>query len=205
MLGPFESYADALLAACTKIFSKPRASAGRQRHTESGTFWRVSSEYCAWVYYTPDGKYRVSKLTDQSTVDPLHRSKTCLLPSEVEDSNYPAGGINYVYALHNHPSGTDLSRDDIGFIVAEGALHGFEFQTREGTVRLSIVAFFAHDAANPTCDGFHQYVPVTGQLMRWTAERGRWSCRQTGRVMWNGNATDFYVQSASGSCFEGTP
>ncbi|WP_223754935.1 hypothetical protein [Myxococcus sp. RHSTA-1-4] len=47
MLGPFDAYSDALLAACGKILSKPHASAGRPGHQESGTFWRVSSEYCA--------------------------------------------------------------------------------------------------------------------------------------------------------------
>ncbi|QSQ21332.1 hypothetical protein JY651_40125 [Pyxidicoccus parkwayensis] len=205
LLGPFDSYADALLAACTRILSKPHASAGRQDHQEAGTFWRVSSEYCAWVYYTPDDPYLVSKLTDQSELDPLNRSKTCLLPSEVEDARYPASSIKYVYALHNHPHGTSLTKGDIRFIVQEGVLHGFEFQSRKGTVRLSIVAFYSHDVTNPTCDGFHQYVPVTGQLMNWSPTRGRWKCEQTGRVVWNEDATEFYVEPVTGACFEGTP
>ncbi|WP_223754934.1 hypothetical protein [Myxococcus sp. RHSTA-1-4] len=147
----------------------------------------------------------MSKLTDQSKIDPLHRTRTCLLPSQVEDSRYPASSIKYVYALHNHPYGSALSKSDIRFIVQEGAMHGFESQTREGVVRLSIVAFFSHDVANPTCDGFHQYVPVTGQLMRWTQTRGRWSCEQTGRVEWSGDGMDFAIKTATGPCFGGTP
>ncbi|MFP2929225.1 hypothetical protein ACLESO_29285 [Pyxidicoccus sp. 3LG] len=128
-----------------------------------------------------------------------------MLPSEVEDARHPASDIKYVYALHNHPYGSTLSKGDIRFIVAEGAMHGFEFQSRKGTVRLSIVAFFSHDATNPTCDGFHQYVPVTGQLMSWSQTRGQWSCEQTGRVVWNEDATDFYVEPATAPCFGGAP
>jgi hypothetical protein len=204
MLGPFDSYSDALLAACRKILTKPYASAGRQDHQEASTFWRVSSEYCAWVYYTPDDAYMVSKLTDQSWVDPLHRSKNCLLPSHVEDARYPPGSIQYIYALHNHPYGGALSRSDIRFIVGEGTVHGFEARTKEGVVRLSIIAFFSYGATAPACDGFHQYVPVTGQLMMWTQEQGRWRCEQTGHVVWNDDGTDFYVKETRGPCFKET-
>ncbi|TQF15248.1 hypothetical protein FJV41_14660 [Myxococcus llanfairpwllgwyngyllgogerychwyrndrobwllllantysiliogogogochensis] len=202
MLGPFESYSDALLAACGRILTKPHASAGRADNQEASTFWRVSSEYCAWVYYTPDDQYMVSKLTDQSAVDPLHRLKTCLLPSTVEDSRYPPNSIKYIYALHNHPFGSSLSRGDIRFIVEQGSAHGFEARTKDGVVRLSIVAFFANDLSKPACDGFHQYVPVTGHIMKWTRERNRWSCEQTAHVSWNEDATDFTLRATRSPCFE---
>ncbi|MCP3136977.1 hypothetical protein [Pyxidicoccus xibeiensis] len=205
MLGPFESYSAALLAACKKILEKPHASAGRQGQQESGTFWRTSSEYCAWVYYTPDDQYLVSKLTDQSMVDPLNRSKNCVLPSEVEDPRHPASSIKYIFALHNHPHGSMLSKSDIRVIVDKGSMHGFETRTREGVVRLAVVAFYSHDVSNSTCDGFHQYVPVTGQIMNWTQTRGRWRCEQTGRVTWNGDGTDFSIEETRAPCFGGSP
>lgn len=204
MLGPFDSYSDALLAACRRIFSKPNASAGRRDHPEFTTRWRVSSEYCAWLYYTPDQHYVVSKLTDQSRVDPLQRSKNCLLPSEVDDPRYPAGSIKYIYALHNHPYGSALSDDDIRFIVAEGATRGFESETKDGRLRLSIVAFFSSGTEEPSCDGFHQYIPLTGQLLKWTSLQGGWRCERTGFVVWHeGSELDFSITQSQGPCTRG--
>jgi hypothetical protein len=63
MLGPFESPQEGLLAACNRILRKPHATAGRKDHPQFEVRWRVSSEYCAWMYYTPDDKYLISKLT----------------------------------------------------------------------------------------------------------------------------------------------
>jgi hypothetical protein len=185
MLGPFDSYSDALLAACKRILAKPHASAGRRDHQDFQTRWRVSSEYCAWLYYTPDQQYVVSKLTDQSRVDPLQRSKSCLLPSVVEDARYPPESIKYIYALHNHPYGSALTEEDIHFIVSEGIAHGFESETKDGRLRLSVVAFFSSRVVEPTCDGFHQYIPMTGQLLKWTQGEDGWTCEQTGSVVWS--------------------
>ncbi len=198
--GPFDSASDALLAACKHILALPNASAGRVDHQDSHTRWRVSSEYCAWVYYTPDRKYELSRLTDQSLADPLHRRRSCVLPSVVEDQRYAPGSIKYIYALHNHPYGQTLSKLDIGFIVEEGASHGFEVQTKDGDLRLSIVAFFSNSFESPTCDGFHQYIPATGVVLKWTAAPGAWRCEQTGRVAWNEDLTDFSVQAMRASC-----
>jgi hypothetical protein len=201
MLGPYDSYSDALLAACGKILTKPNANAGRRDHQDFQTRWRVSSEYCAWLYYTPDQQYVVSKLTDQSRVDPLQRSKSCLLPSVVEDPRYPPEGIKYIYALHNHPYGSALTDNDIRFIVSEGAAHGFESDTKDGRLRLSVVAFFSNQVVKPTCDGFHQYIPVTGQLLKWTHAEGGWRCEQTGSVVWRGDGTQgFSIQKVSRPC-----
>ncbi|WP_342377727.1 hypothetical protein NVS55_00415 [Myxococcus stipitatus] len=185
LLGPFNSPSSALLAACRKILRKPHANAGRHDRQDFDVRWRVSSEYCAWLYYTPDQNYVVSKLTDQSKVDPLHRSKSCLLPSVVDDPRYPPDSIKYIYALHNHPYGSELTENDIHFIVSEGVAHGFESETKDGRLRLSIVAFFSRDVAEPSCDGFHQYIPLTGQLLQWTRDGKRWQCEQTGRVQWS--------------------
>lgn len=88
MLGPFDSYGDALIAACNKILSKPHATAGRKDHPHFEMRWRVSSEYYAWIYYTPDDKYVVSKLTDQTHVDPALRSPVGPpVPEEAEDES----------------------------------------------------------------------------------------------------------------------
>src|SRR5690606_28980440 len=58
--GPFDSFADALIAACPLILSLPRATAGRRDEQGFNVRWRVSAEYCAWMYYTPDDKYEMS-------------------------------------------------------------------------------------------------------------------------------------------------
>ncbi|NBD10565.1 MULTISPECIES: hypothetical protein [Corallococcus] len=204
LLGPFESSSDALLAACGKILSKPHASAGRPDHPSFDTRWRVSSEYCAWLYYTPEHRYVVSRLTDQSRVDPVQRSKSCLLPSRVVDARYPAEALRYIYALHNHPYGSALSANDLRFIVSEGRVHGFESETESGRVRLSIVAFFSNVMEPASCDGFHQYIPLTGQLLKWTRDASGWRCEQTGRVTWqDAEALDFTIQKLQGPCMRG--
>jgi hypothetical protein len=200
MLGPFNSYSDALLAACRKILTKPNATAGRPDQQDFSTRWRVATEYCAWVYYTPDHKYVVSKLTDQANVDPANRYKSCLLPSSVDDSRYPPGSIKYIYALHNHPLGSTLSPSDIDLIVSMGDLHGFETNTKNGVVRLSLVAFFSEKIVEPTCDGFHQYIPLTGQILTWTRTPSRWDCRQTGLVTWRKDRKTFDVKQLDSSC-----
>ncbi|MCP3063340.1 hypothetical protein LXT21_31630 [Myxococcus sp. K38C18041901] len=201
LLGPFSSPSSALLAACRKILAKPNASAGAREHPDFEVRWRASSEYCAWVYYTPEQQYVMSKLTDQSRVDPLQRSKSCLLPSMVDDPRYPADSIRYIYALHNHPYGSSLTESDIQFIVSEGMVHGFESETKDGRLRLSVVAFFSRSASEPSCDGFHQYIPLTGQMLKWTRADASWRCEQTGSVRWSDtDDRKFTVQKVSRPC-----
>lgn len=205
LLGPFDSPSDALLAACGKILSKPHANSGRPDHPGFNARWRVSSEYCAWLYYTPDHHYVVSRLTDQSRVDPAQRSKSCLLPSRVVDARYPPEALRYIYALHNHPYGSALSPNDLRFIISEGRVHGFESETKTGRVRLSIVAFFSNEVEPSSCDGFHQFIPLTGQLLKWTRAASGWRCEQTGRVTWHdADALDFTIQKLQGPCLRGT-
>jgi hypothetical protein len=182
MLGPFSSYSDALLAACRKILTKPNATAGRPDQQDFSTRWRVAAEYCAWVYYTPDQKYVISKLTDQSRIDPTQKTKTCILPSEVDDQRYPPDSIKYIYALHNHPYDGILSLDDIRYIASQAERHGRQIETKDGTLRLATVAFFSNNLMGPTCDGFHIYIPDTNQLLKWTRIQDGWECRQTGYV-----------------------
>lgn len=200
MLGPFESPEDGLLAACTKILSKPHATAGRKDHPHFKERWRVSSEYCAWIYYTPDDKFVISKLTDQTQVDPTLRSKRCILPPYVEDQRFPPGSIKYVVALHNHLYDDKVSRRDIEFIVDQGVEHGFEAETKQGRIVLSVVAFFSNDFEKPMCDGFYQYFPATHQIWKWAHGEDGWECRQTHLVVWSDDYSVPYVKEADAPC-----
>lgn len=200
MLGPFNSLPNALLAACNKTMRKPNATAGRPDQQDWATRWRFSSEYCAWIYYTPDHKYVVSKLTDQSRVDPTQRTKTCVLPSEVEDPRFPPDSIKYIYALHNHPMGSTVSEFDIRFIISEALRHGFKSETKDGTHHLSLVAFFARGTVEPTCEGFHQYIPAWNLLLTWTRQTGRWECKQTGLVVVDESMNTIDIKPVNAAC-----
>jgi hypothetical protein len=201
--GPFSSFQDALLAACDKIITKPNAVAVRPDSPNFETYWRVASEYCAWIYYTPDEKYEMSKLTDQSEVNPTNNSRTCLLPSDVADQRHPPDSIKYICAIHNHLFDDPVSRHDIGYIVSQAYKHGAESETKDGITQISAVAFFANDRANPACDGFYQYIPASHHILKWTHARGQWTCEQTGRVVWEDDGVTFSIQKANGPCVEG--
>jgi hypothetical protein len=181
--GPFDSYSDALIAACPLILSKPNATAGRVGSQDFHLRWRASSEYCAWLYYTPDHKYEMSMLTDQAKPN-LGDRKTCALPPFVDDPRYPAASLKYIFALHNHPFQGRLSDDDIGFIVKMGLAHGFETHTRDGKVRLAVIAFFSNsnDFEHPSCDGFFEFIPATAEMLKWIHERDDWHMERVGFV-----------------------
>lgn len=193
-LAIFDSYNEALFATCQKIVEKPHASAGRQppstalREEQDGfeLRWRISTEYCAWMYYTPDGKYVVSKLTDQTKPQPTEATKRCFLPSTVDDPRFPPGSIKYVFVLHNHPDDTPISKDDVIYIVSQGLKHGFTTPTKDGDLRLSIIAFFSNSHEQPSCDGLYVYSPEGGRILKYTRDQGLWRCEQTHLVEWNG-------------------
>src|SRR4051794_3824690 len=85
--GPYDSFSDALIAACPVILSKPHAIVGHIKDPKLAL--RLSAEYCAWLYYTPDDKYEMSMLTDQSSPgDVLARRRSCRLPDDVDDRRY---------------------------------------------------------------------------------------------------------------------
>ncbi|WP_239014728.1 hypothetical protein [Archangium violaceum] len=181
--GPFQNYSDALLSACPLILEKPHATAGRPDDPNFDLYWRLSTEYCAWLYHTPDGNYELSMLA-ASAVQDDSKKRRCDLPAFVEDPRYPAEGLGYVFVLHNHPYTDTLTELDIRFIVDMGRIHGFEVQTKKQKVPLSIVAFFSNNKP-PRCDGFYQYAPLTGQILKWTVdERGMWDRKSTATVIW---------------------
>jgi hypothetical protein len=198
----FESYQAALLTACEKIVTKPQATAGRRGSQGFDVRWRAGSEYCAWIYYTPDGKYVLSKLTDQSSMAPEAAYKTCKLPSQVSDQRFPSESLQYIYALHNHLYDDPVSQQDMQFIISRGSEHGFEAETRSGKVQLSIVAFFSNEVASPHCDGFYQYIPSRSRIFKWT-HVAEWSCKQTHVVDWNDDFSKASLTEAPDSCSGG--
>jgi len=182
-IGPFPSYSDALISACSLILGKPHAIAGRTSDPNFGLYWRLSTEYCAWIYYTPDGNYEMSMLAASAVQDDATKRR-CNLPTFVDDPRYPADSLGYIFVLHNHPYTDTLTELDIRFIVSMGRIHGFEVQANKQRIPLSIVAFFSNDK-QPRCDGFYQYAPLTGQILKWTVNaQGEWNRESTATVTW---------------------
>ncbi|NPD27803.1 hypothetical protein [Corallococcus exiguus] len=72
-------------------------------------------------------------------------------------------------------------------IISMGRVHGWVMDVGGKNVPLSIVAFFSNsdDLDHPSCDGFFQYIPVTGELKKWTGGvRGGWRQEVLGMVTW---------------------
>lgn len=183
--GPFDTYSDALISACSMLLRQPHATAGRPSDMNFRLRWDLSQEYCAWIYYTPDERFEMSMMA----VTPLQDARgkrTCRLPPTVDDARYPPESIGYVYLLHTHPYEGELTEQDIRYIVSMGLAHGWEVKTKEGMLRLSLVAFFSasNDPSKPSCDGFFQYTPTTGDLSKWTQVRSQWSRKSLGTVVW---------------------
>lgn len=194
--GPFDSYRDALLAACPVILSQRGANAGYRGDTSFSARWRVSTEYCAWLYYTPDNKYEMSRLVESSQPVPPddQDERGCTLPAFVDDARYPSRSLKHLYVLHNHPgTPTNISTRDITAVINAAKIHGKFIETREGKIPISIVAFFsAHYDPNPTtCDGFYEYNSGATEVVKWTHDdQGRWTQVKAGAVIWD-NATEF--------------
>lgn len=185
--GPFDSLSDALISACPLILSLPRATAGRRDEQGFNVRWRVSSEYCAWLYYTPDEKYEMSMLVESTDPLPLNEldERTCGLPAFVEDSRYAPGSLKHIYVLHNHPSPISLSMRDVQAIARAAKIHGRFVETKEGKIPVSIVAFFANAYApeRPACDGFFEYNVANYELVKWVPEpQGRWRREKVGTI-----------------------
>ncbi|RKH39879.1 hypothetical protein D7X12_22355 [Corallococcus sicarius] len=190
--GPFPSFSEALQAACPFILSKPNAVAAHLRHQDPRLAFRASTEYCAWLYYTPDHLYEMSMLTDRAAPDDLVSGKrSCILPSTVADARYAPGELKYIFALHNHPFGGPPSPGDLRFTDEMARVHAWAIETRDSKVLLSIIAFFsnARDAEHPTCDGFYQYVPATRDMLKWTRAAKGWDRETLGTVTWINTTT----------------
>jgi hypothetical protein len=187
--GPFDDSSDALSAACSLILSKPNASVGHIKDPELAL--RVSTEYCAWMYYTPDDKYRMSMLTDQSDADDIQKKKrTCRLPSFVDDPRYQPWDLKYIFALHNHPFGGPLSLRDMRKIISLANFHEWVVETKGGKVPIAIIAFFSRsDRDHPSCDGYYQYTPETRALQEFSKTPDGWLRKELGTVTWINSTT----------------
>lgn len=64
--GPHVLAADALTAACPLILSKPNATVVHLQEAQPEVALRAATEYCAWLYVTPEGHYEMSMLSDSS-------------------------------------------------------------------------------------------------------------------------------------------
>jgi hypothetical protein len=187
--GQFDNFMDALSAACDLVLSKPYASV--VGIPDPALALRLAEEYCAWLYYAPDDKYRMSMLTNQSDGDEVQtRRKTCKLPTYVNDPRYPAWSIKYIFALHNHPFGSPLSFSDLQKIIALANTHEWVVNTKDGKIPLAVVAFFSTSGGSESkCDGFFQYTPETRELIRFTKTPGEWLRTDIGKVTWIDSVT----------------
>ena len=193
--GPFNSFSDALKAACPLILSKPNATVVHLQESDPKLALRVATEYCAWLYYTPEHKYELSMLTDVAAPgSALQGEASCLLPPNVDDPRYAPSSIKYIFLLHNHPFSSKISRLDINFAIAMANAHTPTVEAGNRTIPLSVVAFFSNskDNQNPTCDGFYQYTPATRELLKWTNTEGEWKREKIGMVNWISD-TDFTI------------
>jgi hypothetical protein len=179
--GPFPTYSDALLTACHKILSYDNAVVTRPVSPRLRFARSIPKEYCAWIYSTPEGQYEMSLVA----MNPHQKQMRCKLPDHVLDPHFTSESLGYVFAVHNHPLGSELSLDDIGFIVKQASIHGLTVQTHEKEVDLGIAAFFSQGStvSAPRCDGFYLYFPRTGELLKWTqSPRQGWVKKQYGWV-----------------------
>ena len=115
----------------------------------------------------------------------------------MSDSRYRADEIQYLFVVHNHPYEGEISRNDIRFIVEQGAVHGFSVKTKDRDVPISIIAFYSRsERGNATCDGFFQYIPSTRELMKWSmGDEGKWKDEVYGRVEWRGDDFDIIYEA----------
>lgn len=194
--GSFDAYWNALLAACPLILSQRGASAGHQGDMNFSMHWRASTEYCAWLYYTPDDKYELSRLVQSTSPIPPDNQgeRGCTLPAFVDDPRYPAKSLKHLYILHNHPgTPTNISEKDITAVVNAAKIHGEFVETKQGRIPVSIVAFFSrhYEPSSTGCDGFFEYSRGSSEVVKWTPdERGQWHREKAGTVIWD-SKTDF--------------
>jgi|GEM_PF-2939853 len=127
-----------------------------------------------------------------AAVNAIQKEVACRLPDHVLDHRYNMDSLGYVFAVHNHPWGKELSFDDIGFIVEEARIHGLTFKTQDKELDLGIAAFYSTGTspyADP-CDGFYLYLPRTGVLSKWSkSEQGAWMQKPYAQVTLREKAT----------------
>ena len=141
---------------------------------------RTATEYCAWLLLPTHGAQvrRMSMLTDLSRSDDFtKRTKTCLLPTFVNDPRYARRPQVHLRSPQSPLRLSPLStRPSLHLRKKARIIHDWEVETRHGKIRLAIIAFFSRSRSpsTPSCDGFYQYVRPHIELMTWTHTQGHW-------------------------------
>ncbi|MFY2560684.1 hypothetical protein ACN469_23980 [Corallococcus terminator] len=168
-IGPYKDYLEALVEACHYVQAKPAEREGPS---------------CLWLYYSREQPYFMGRLSKPLKVDPERDSTSCLLPWRLDDPRYPPGSSRNTTVLYGGVHGSELSEDELYFMVLEGDRHGIENESGRGSAWLSIALTIARNARTPSCDGFHEYIPITGQVFRRMRSAEGWRCEVTGEVRW---------------------
>ncbi|WP_224362103.1 hypothetical protein [Hyalangium versicolor] len=149
--------------------------------------WDEATEYCAWIYQTPDGAYELSWIGTNEIQD-RSEYRRCDIPPRVLDARYnddpklpPDRNLTYVFAVHSHPVASLLTRHDIGYIIKQGRSLQDSFHSM-GQFSIGIIAFFSrNDHDNPTCDGFFQYTLPLDELQGATKTIQKWTTHAAGK------------------------
>jgi hypothetical protein len=152
-----------------------------------------STEYCAWIYYTPQNNYDLSLIATPDSQSEADR-RFCNLPRRVIDARYvdgtgyPDARIQYAIAIHTHPSPRIFTQEDIIYIV-EMEQYLRETLHDNGQIRLGMAAFFSReDRDEPSCDGFFFYRTSARTIQMWTKnENGAWQSRDVATVSYKRN------------------
>lgn len=185
--GPFPSIGEALVAACKIIVRQPNAIIPvRPGDQNFDTYWRISREYCAWLYSGRDDEVEMSWLASNPVqVDP--RERTCDLPSFVEDHRYEPSSLAYLTVAHNHLYDENLSQKDLRFLVNMARIHGPRATFRGRPAWISTVAFFGREKhGDAECAGFYFYTLARPEeILRYEPDKNRdWSPSLEARVTW---------------------
>ncbi|HYH98981.1 MAG TPA: hypothetical protein VD972_23710 [Hyalangium sp.] len=191
--GPFLTYFDALVHACPRLMSLPGASKQKVELKRLGDFYVQysrddSTEYCAWIYYTPKSEYEISLIATPEIQREGDR-RFCSLPRRIIDTRfvdepgYPDKRIKYAIAIHSHPSPRIFTQEDIIYLV-ETEQYIQETLHDNGQIRLGMAAFFSReDRDEPSCDGFFQYSTSARTIQMWTmTKNGDWQSRDAATV-----------------------
>lgn len=169
VMGPYKDYVEAMLEACQYVQARPAEREGPS---------------CLWLYYSMEQPYFIGRLSKPLRVDSERSDTSCLLPWRLDDPRYPPGASRSTTVLYSGVHGSELSEEELDFMVLEGERHGVESEPGRGHAWLSITLTIARNARMPSCDGFHEYIPITGQFFRRMRTAEGWRCEVTGEVRW---------------------
>lgn|GEM_PF-3868983 len=168
-IGPYKDYLEALLESCHYVHAKQAEGEGPS---------------CLWMYYSVEKPYFIGRLSKPLKGDSERQGASCLLPWSLDDPRYPPGSSRLTTAVYKGVHGSELSEEELYFMVLEGERHGLASGPDRAPALLSIALTIARNARMPSCDGFHEYIPITGQIFRRMRSAEGWRCEVTGEVSW---------------------